>query len=65
LLKTKPVKRWQENLPKYIPLIGTIVSCTVSYAACVHFLRHEIDLLEKDTLNLSYISYLTCCIAKM
>jgi hypothetical protein len=23
--------------------------CTVSYAACVHFLRHEIDLLEKDT----------------
>ena len=33
---------------KYIPLIGTIVSCTVSYGACVHFLRHEIDLLEKD-----------------
>lgn len=33
---------------KYIPFIGTVVSCTVSYGACVHFLRHEIDLFEKD-----------------
>jgi hypothetical protein len=32
----------------YIPLIGTIASRAVSYGACIHFLRHELDLIEKD-----------------
>jgi hypothetical protein len=37
---------------KYIPLIGTVVSCAVSYGACIHFLRHELDLIEKDAHTL-------------
>jgi hypothetical protein len=49
VVKNQASEKMAGKFAKYIPLIGTIVSCTVSYGACVHFLRHEIDLLEKDT----------------
>jgi hypothetical protein len=48
VVKNQAGEKMAGKFAKYIPLIGTIVSCTVSYGACVHFLRHEIDLLEKD-----------------
>jgi hypothetical protein len=48
VVKNQAGEKMAGKFAKYIPLIGTIVSCTVSYGACIHFLRHEIDLLEKD-----------------
>ena len=48
VIKTQASDKMAGKFAKYIPLIETVVSCAVSYGACIHFLRHEIDLIEKD-----------------
>jgi len=52
VIKNQASDKMAGKFAKYIPLIGTVVSCAVSYGACIHFLRHEIDLLEKDAHTL-------------
>jgi hypothetical protein len=52
VIKTQASDKMAGKFAKYIPLIETVVSCAVSYGACIHFLRHEIDLIEKDALTL-------------
>jgi hypothetical protein len=52
VIKNQASDKMAGKFAKYISLIGTIASCAVSYGACIHFLRHEIDLLEKDAHTL-------------
>ena len=52
VIKTQASDKMAGKFAKYFPLIGTVVSCALSYGACIHFLRHEIDLLEKDAHTL-------------
>ena len=52
VIKTQASDKMAGKFAKYIPLIGTIASRAVSYGACIHFLRHEIDLIEKDAHTL-------------
>jgi hypothetical protein len=41
VIKTQASDKMAGKFAKYIPLIGTVVSCAVSYGACIHFLRHK------------------------
>jgi hypothetical protein len=52
VIKTQASDKMAGKFAKYIPLTGTVVSCAVTYGACIHFLRHEIDLIEKDAHTL-------------
>jgi hypothetical protein len=52
VIKNQASDKMAGKFAKYIPLIGTIGSRAVSYGACIHFLRHEIYLLEKDAHTL-------------
>lgn len=52
IVKTQAAEQVAGRFAKYIPVIGSIVSGGVAYAACVKFLRSEIDLLEEDAHTL-------------
>ncbi|CAG2235482.1 unnamed protein product [Mytilus edulis] len=52
IVKTQAAEQVGGRFAKYIPVIGSIVSSCVAYAACVKFLRSEIDLLEEDAQTL-------------
>ncbi|CAC5426168.1 unnamed protein product [Mytilus coruscus] len=51
-VKSQAAEQAVGRFAKYIPVIGSIFSCSVAYAACVQFLRREIDLLEEDAHTL-------------